>query len=429
MINDAESIISKMTRVEGIKFPVARVQRGRDYAGLAIFDKPHNLKPLMQELVKDLSRGEKQYPPLERRYSKKYSMVDFLDAMEILTIAGIIQVESKNVQPKTQLKWKIRKLALDPRAEDELEESEPSKETEPFNIGAEAETILGPLSGILADLVRKAVFEEQILDEFGNVLATPKAMVKYRSVILALAWAAKLMAEKRREPLRVVSQRVWGDSKRLDAYKAEIVAAGRDTLDNLHLTATFETTLVHGNVSFKVNGIFGTMHAGIPACLTDATIDKLTITSAPIDGIFIIENIAVFREVLYRRYLTRPNIFVMFGEGFLSSSKRTLLRKLMEATRAIVVYVWGDIDASGLQIVEDIHNVCVECGSHVAPVLMSEDELELTCGKFIGSAHTALDSPVLCRIFPDVVEKVREGATMEQEELLIHWDKIESKLP
>lgn len=429
MIKDTESIISKMTRAEGVKFPVARVQRGRDYTGRAIFDKPHNLKPLMQELVKDLSRGEKQYPPLERRYSNKYSMVDFLDAMEILTIAGVIQVESKNVQPKTQLKWKIRKLALDPRAEDELEKSERSKETETFNVGAEAETILGTLSGFLADLVRKAVSEEQILDKFGNILATPKALVKYRSVLLALAWAAKLMAEKRREPLRIVSQRVWGDSKRLDAYKAEIVAAGCDTLDNLHLTANFETTLVHGNVSFKLNSISGTMCAGIPACLTDATIDKLTITSAPIDGIFIIENIAVFREVLYRRYLTRPNIFVMFGEGFLSSSKRTLLRKLMEATRAIVVYVWGDIDASGLQIVEDIHNICVECGRHVEPVLMSKDELELTCGKFIGSSHTELNSPVLRRIFPDVVEKVREGATMEQEELLIHWDKIKSKLP
>ncbi len=428
MIKDAEAIISKMTRVEGIKFPVARVQQGRNYSGFAIFDKPHNLKSLMQELVKDLFRGEKQYPPLERRYSQKYSLVDLLDAMEILTIAGIIQVESKNVQPKTQLKWRIKKLALDPRAEDELENSKPSEVAEIYNVEAEVETILGTIVGKPAYLVRKAVAEGQILDDAGNVLATPKAMVKYRSILLALAWAAKLIAEQRREPLRVVSQRVWGDSKRLDAYKIEIATAGQDTLDNLHLTANFETTLVHGNVSYEVNGISGTTLSGIPVSLTDATIDKMTITSAPIDGIFIIENIAVFREVLYRRYLARPNIFIMFGEGFLSSSKRTLLRKLMEASSAIV-YVWGDIDASGLQIVEDIRCSCTACGRDVAPVLMSEEELELTCGKFLGSAHTALDSPVLSLIFHNVVEKVRGGVTMEQEELLIHWDKIESKLP
>ncbi|MBP2642030.1 MAG: hypothetical protein H6Q66_2981 [Firmicutes bacterium] len=428
MIKDTESVISKMIRVEGIKFPVARVQQGRNYTGLAIFDKPHNLKPLMQELVKDLSRGEKQYSPLERRYSQKYSLVDLLDAIEILTIAGIIQVESKNVQPKTQLKWRIKKLALDPRAEDELETCKPSEETEIYNIGVEVENILGAIAGSLADLVRKGIGDGQILDEFGSVLATPKAMVKYRSILLSLAWAAKLIAEKRREPLRVVSQRVWGDSKRLDAYKAEIAAAGQDTLDNLHLTANFETTLVHGNVYYEVNGISGTMLSGIPVSLTDSTIDKMAITSALIDGIFIIENIAVFREVLFRRYLARPNVFIMFGVGFLSSSKRTLLRKIMDVARA-PVYVWGDIDASGLQIVEDVHNFCAACGGDVVPVLMTADELELTCGKFLGSAHTALDSPGLSLTFHDVVEKVREGITMEQEELLIHWDKIESKLP
>ena len=428
MIKDSEFVISKSTRAEGIRFPVSKVQQGRNYTGLAIFDKPHNLKPLMQELVKDLSRGEKQYLPLERKYSTKYSLVELNEAVEILTIAGIIQVESKNVHPKTQLKWKIKKLALDPRAEGEMETCKPSEETEIYNVGEEVETILGAIVGNPADLVRKAVAEGQILDESGSALATPKAMVRYRSILLALAWAAKLIAEKRREPLRVVSQRVWGDSKRLDPYKAEIAAVGRDTLDNLHLTANFETTLVHGNVSYEVNGICGTMFSGIPGCLTDATIDRMTITSAPIDGIFIIENVAVFREVLYRRYLTRPNILIMWGEGFLSSSKRTLLRKLIETTQAIV-YVWGDIDASGLQIIEDIHCFCAAYGRGVTPVLMSEDELELTCGKFLGSAHTALDSQVLRRIFPDVVDKVREGTTMEQEELLIHWDKIESKLP
>lgn len=429
MIKDSEFVISKATRAEGIRFPVSKVQQGRNYTGLAIFDKPHNLKTLMQELVKDLSRGEKQYLPLERKYSTKYSLVELNEAVEILTIAGIIQVESKNLQPKTQLKWKIKKLALDPRAEDELETCKPSEETEIYNVGEEVETILGAIAGNPADLVRKAVAEGQILDESGSALATPKAMVKYRSILLALAWAAKLITEKRREPLRVVSQRVWGDSKRLDSYKAEIAAAGRDTLDNLHLTANFETTLVHGNVSYEVNGISGTMLSGIPVSLTDTTIDKMAITAASIDGIFIIENIAVFREVLFRRYLARPNIFIMFGEGFLSSSKRNLLLKLMEATTAIIVYVWGDIDASGLQIVEDIHNICAACGRDVVPVLMTVDELELTCGKFLGSAHTALGSPVLSLIFHDVVEKVREGITMEQEELLIHWDKIESKLP
>lgn len=355
-------------------------------------------------------------------------MVEFRDSIEILTIAGVIQVESKNVQPKTQLKWEIRKLALDPRAADELTENKPSKETELFHIGTEAEAILGTIAGSLADIVRKAIVAGQILDAAGNVLATPKAMVKYRSVMLALAWVAKLMAEKRREPLRVVSQRVWGDSKRLDAYKDDIVATGNDTLDNLHLTANFETTLVHGNVSYEVNNICSTMLSGIPGCLTDATIDKMTITSARIDGILIIENAAVFREVLYRRYLARPTILIIWGEGFLSSSKRTLLRKLMETTPA-TVYVWGDIDASGLQIIEDIHCVCAACGRDVVPVLMSEDELTLTCRKFIGSAHTALASPVLGRISPDIIEKVRNGATMEQEELLIHWDIIESKLP
>ena len=60
---------------------------------------------------------------------------------------------------------------------------------------------------------------------------------------------------------------------------------------------------------------------------------------------------------------------------------------------------------------------------------MGEDELKLSSGQFEGANHINLEKEELKRLFPDVINSIKEGRTMEQEELLLHFDYINIKLP
>ncbi|NLI93099.1 MAG: hypothetical protein GX434_13200 [Peptococcaceae bacterium] len=60
---------------------------------------------------------------------------------------------------------------------------------------------------------------------------------------------------------------------------------------------------------------------------------------------------------------------------------------------------------------------------------MGASELDLAKGDYVASNHHNLDDPELSVIFPDVIERIKLQNVMEQEELLLHYDRLENKLP
>ncbi|AIF53527.1 Wadjet anti-phage system protein JetD domain-containing protein [Pelosinus sp. UFO1] len=416
---------------EGTRFPIKKIESGKTYGGIdSTLTMPSGLQELMQDLLKQISKGPKQYSPMASRFIAKYSSKAFDDALEVLLIEGVIQIESKNLRPKKGKVWIRTVIKLDSRAHADMQGNDPkeSLEDQLKRLTEEVDGISCGCSEGVMEFVSKALSERQIVAPSGEIIATPQAWIKFRSLVMCLAYVAKLQREGRREPLRIVSSWVWGKSKVLDQYKREIVLATGESLTKLNLTASFEITLLYGNMTYKSNGALAIATAGIPVALSDDTIKDMDVIGITADRIFIVENMAVFREILYRKYLAESNTLLLWGEGYLSSAKKRLVGKIL-ATRKIPVYVWSDLDADGLLLTKDIADFVEGCGSTVKVVLMSANEIALSAGKFCGSNHSKLDNHDLVPLFGEVVEMIKAGKTMEQEELMLFYEYVESRLP
>ena len=419
------------TLKEGTRFPIKKIESGKTYSGIdSTLTMPSGLQELMQNVLKQVSKGPKQYNPLKLRLSAKDSSKDFDDALEVLLIEGVIQIESKNLRPKKGNFWIRTIVTLDPRARADMESNNPKRNLEDQlkRLTEEVDGISCGCNGGIKEIVSRALTERQIVTSNGELIATPQAWIKFRSLVMCLAYAARLKWEGRREPLRVVSSWVWGKSKVLDRYKREIVLATGKSLTKLNLTTSFEITLLYGNMTYKSNGALTIATAGSPIALSDDTIKDMTVMEVTADKIFIVENMAVFREILYRKYLYNPSTLLLWGEGYLSSTKKRLVEKIL-ATKKIPVYVWSDLDADGLMLTKDIADFVEGCGSTVQVVLMSANEIALSAGFFCGSNHSKLDNHDLTPLFGEVVGMIKAGKTMEQEELMLFYEYVESRLP
>lgn len=430
-MSNSERVFLEYRSKEGTRFPIKKIESGKNYGGIdSTLAMPSGLQELMQDLLKQISKGPKQYSPLASRFIAKYSSKAFNDALEVLLIEGIIQIESKNMHPKKGNAWVRIVITLDPRAHADMQTKEQKKslEEELKRLIEEIDDISCGCSGGIMEIVNRALSERQIVTTNGELIATPQAWIKFRSVIMCLAYAAKLQRECRREPLRIVSSWVWGKSKVLDRYKREIVLATGESLTKLNLTVSFEITLLYGNMTYKSNGVLASATAGIPVALSDDTIKNMDVIDIMADKIFIVENIAVFREILYRKYLKEPNTLLLLGEGYLSTAKKRLVAKVL-TRRKIPVYVWSDLDADGLMLTKDIASFVEGCGSTTQVVLMSANEIALSAGKFCGSDHSKLDNHDLTPLFGEVIGMIKAGKTMEQEELMLFYEYVESRLP
>ena len=419
---------------EGIKFPLYKEVFGPVYAGLEnTLAKPHGLKDPMQALVKALSQGPKRYRPLIDRLSQKYSLEDIETACEILQLDGVIRIKSKNNRPRKGYYWVPQYIFLDSRTEEELNQQAQARDRQIQeqinNLKQEVEAVLGDSDHPLAGHLRRCLAQKILIDRQGVEVCDPyRAFTAFRSVVMALAYSVKLQSQGQSEPLRVVSERVWGKSKVLERYKKEITRVAGAPLSGLNLTLMPDLIFFYGDLEYQVAGREASGLAGYPAVLAENSVRKMKVTGLGAQKILIIENLAVFNEVLKRRYYNQSDTLVMWSEGYLTSTKRTFLAKLL-CFNPLPVFIWSDIDADGLMLTWDMVKFLSAHGIKARPVLMSTEELALSVGQFQGNERLSLDEDALDDMFGDVVEQVRRGAAMEQEELMLNYDIIKNKLP
>lgn len=425
-----DPIILEDEHRENIRFPVYRKEAGRNYAGLEkTLNKPHGLKPLMDFFIKELMKGPKKFQPLMNKLSKKYPRNDINDVLEILKVDGIIEIISKNKRPKVGHYWVPMTVRLDLRAKEELIPEETMDVDQKINIlRGEVSEVLGDTTHPLGKHILDCLEKGPLTDSKGEIAVEPKAWYKYRSVILTLAHSIKLQKEVRVEPLRVVSERIWGKSKILDRYKGDITRVAGTSLTRLNLTLMPELTFLYGNFTWVVNGQACKGTTGLPVVLAEETIKNLDITGVNAKQLLIIENYAVFIELLNRKYFQLPDTILLWGEGYFSSIKRHLMGKIL-LFRPLPVYIWSDLDSEGLNLTYDIIKFLKDLGVQGKPLLMTSKELAFTSGHYSGAKRLKLDDEELNKIFSDVIPLIKNDITMEQEELLIHYDIIEKYLP
>ena len=415
---------------EGIRFPLGIKEYGTNYIGInKSINKPHGMKEIMSSIIKLSSKKPIKYNTLIKKLVDKFQRSDIDDAIEVLKKDGIIQTFSKNSNPRKSRYFSISKICIDPRAEADLKiDTSGDMEEKLSQLKGEVSHITMGSSSLLGNHLRNCVDEGALKDLSGCVIVNTKAWIAFRSVALALAYSVMLKEKEEYATLREISVKVWGKSKVLDRYKTEITKVAGMSLSKLNFNITPETTYLYGDISGVINGTTFSGLAGYTVIITDSTIKSLNITEVKAKSILIIENLAVFLSLFSNKYINHHDTLIIWGEGYLTSSNRVLLKKIIKS-RKLPVYVWSDLDGDGLELTLDIINFVEKQGTSGQPVLMGEDELKLSSGQFEGANHINLEKEELKRLFPDVINSIKEGRTMEQEELLLHFDYINIKLP
>ncbi len=416
--------------IKGVTFPVEEIHSGVNFIGIEkTLGKPHGLNNIMNEIIKFVQKNPTKFDTIVKRLVNKCKRKDIEDALEILKNDGIIQIIYRNDNPRKGNYFSIQKVCIDPRAEEQLNKN--NIDNINFKLEELRRNILNIVGNSRHHLVKhleKCMQEGILTDKVDNIIVKAKAWITFKSVSMTLAHSVVLQEQGVYKTLREISVQIWGNSKVLDRYKKEISMVSGESLTKLHLSIMPESTYFYGNITGELHGKKLLGICGYPVVITDDTIKSLNIIEANIKGIFIIENSAVFISLLKRKYYKESSILIMFGEGYLSYSKRRFLKKILKY-KQVPVYVWSDLDEDGLDLTLDIIKYVRSIGAECSPVLMSKKELSMTKGSFKGARHIDLEKEEFRNEFPDVVDMIKEGIVMEQEELLLYYGKIEGKLP
>jgi DNA topoisomerase VI subunit A len=413
------------------RYPNYKTESGWDCKTVEItLKKPHGLQELMKQIIREVQKGAKRFAPLSKKLSTDNSYADILRAIDIMVIDGILQTSSKNKRPnKSDLEWELQIICLDPRVQKQASAKEKLQTDQYEKLRSKIKEIIQHIGDSSLKLhLMQCIYKKELSSPDGKEICNSQAWVKFQSIALTLSYALVLIDEDRREPLRVISERIWGKSKILDRYKKDIVLVTGKSLNQLNLTTTAEVTYVYGDVTYIHKGYRSSFLAGSPYSLTEGTISSLEIEHVGVNKIFIIENLAVFQEAFVREYQERPDVLLMWGAGYISSIKMRLLKKILQS-KPIPVYIWSDLDSDGLGLTFDIMKKVRKYGVNACPVLMSARELDLTKGEYKASNHHGLNDPEIFAVFPDVIERIRLNNVMEQEELLLHYDLFKHELP
>ncbi len=413
------------------KYPTYKIEAGLECKKiLSTLSKPHGLQALMEQIIQEVQKGAKRFSPLEKKFSTSYSREDILQSIEVLLIDGIIQTKSKNRKPnKSNLEWELQLLYLDPRAREQVPQMEKLAAQNYENFQKQICEIIRDLKpSLLKDHLNRCIEQKELLTPNGEKVCGSEAWIKFQSVALTVAYALVLLEQGKQEPLRIVSERIWGKSKILDRYKKEIMLVTGESLSRLNLTNTPEVIFTHGDITYMYKGHHSSLLAGAPCCLIPETIQGMEIEHALVDKIFIIENMAVFQEIFFREYHKRPDVLLVWGAGYISSSKLHLLKKILQH-HPVPVYIWSDLDSDGLGLTLDMVKKFRKYNVNAYPVLMGAAELDLAKGNYQAANYFNLDDPELYAIFPDVLERIKRKNVMEQEELLLYFDIWKEKLP
>ncbi|NJD01637.1 MAG: hypothetical protein FIA99_03320 [Ruminiclostridium sp.] len=438
LINEGNpDIIYHRENREGYRFPIKVTLSGKYYAGLEkTMAKTHGLNKLIDDIVKLLYRGSndiKQYDPLFSRLKKKYPMKEISNALHIMLLDGLIIVTFKNKRPNKGFYWYPQFMSLDSRIVSDLIATASTDDSEKLKqdwLKNQAQAILEKhTDNQLAAKLLQSIESCVLLLGDGKQVFESKSWVRYWSVILALAYSLDLRASGNHEHLRVVSARIWDNSKILERYKKDIVSVANMSLENLHLTLLPDLVYFFGNIEFEVNGFICSGLSGYPVVLANQTVHKIDLTSSQIKGILIIENFAVFIEILKRKYYDYQNILVIWGQGYLNKPTNRFFKRVL-TFKPVPVYVWSDLDADGLYIAKNIIDISEKCGAVGQPILMTEDELKFSLGGFIGAHPNKIsNSQTIKELFGKVADRIENGESLEQESLLKYYDIIESRLP
>lgn len=426
-------------------FAVYRNRRGQYYTGvMEILTKPHGLKKIMDQVLRLVAVQELQrWDAIFRRLLKVGSQYQVQDAIDLLVSASILSIRERNKRPNKGEYWSPLTITIDERAIADVVQLFPKPKPlfeqtaslirEVNEVRVTWKICGSPTATKLEELVNAGI-ERLIEPEKENKFSIhPKAIVKYRSILLTLAYGRALLGQEDYIPLRTLSSLIWENTKILDRYRSSITQIINQPLSAIGITVHPETLWVYGDVTYimgKNESI--SLLAGRPSVLAEETIQQACFNPGPnLRAILIVENLTVFLNILRRTYYGRKDVLVLWSDGYWNDTHRRLLRQVL-GKRLVPVYVWSDIDGDGLAITQQICKWAIRRGAISQPILMGTEECDLVKSERVASDRdiTLASKRVLFSMFPEISVFIkRYKRIVEQERLLAYYHHVEKRLP
>lgn len=225
--------VSKIYKNE-YRFPVEMTMKGRMYSEVeATLNKPHGKKIIMEFIIKLLLKGPKQYKPFINQALQRFIWLDVNDSIEILLLAGILQITFKNLNPRKTVDWLPKVIQLAPKVIECLTAKMLDYNLEIDELKNSVMDLLINSKSFIKEHILQWFQEKKIRDISGSIIADYISFKKYKSIVLAVAYYINLKENGQSLPLRYLSNQIWSQPSLLNAYKNEIALSARITLEEL----------------------------------------------------------------------------------------------------------------------------------------------------------------------------------------------------
>jgi len=289
--------------------------------------------------------------------------------------------------------------------------------------------------------------EEKEIADFLSSLTTKvepiasfaKAMIKrlqsYQSIatyvdniynLKLYVYAIEEMAKLEEDTLkRNFSKKIFNDSKTFEKFEGKICKIIKDfseidendndtILEKYHIVKNPTFVYIKGDISLKINKEeINLKRYGHELALSSTAMNDLSVIELGVKKVLTIENLTTFVA------FNNPEFVCIYLGGFHNSVKRKLLKMITKHDKSIEFYHFGDIDAGGFLIFEDLVS---KTGIQFKPYMMDVNTLKNYESNW--TTLTANDKKRLkenqCIIFKDVINfMLKNNCKLEQEAIIL----------
>lgn len=230
---------------------------------------------------------------------------------------------------------------------------------------------------------------------------------------------------------RDFSVRVLGDSKAFALYKCKIAKIAKkfddalafddddtedDILLNYNIVKNSTYALIKGSLQFRLNNqVIELNRLGFEYSLSDEMIKQLQFLPSNFRKLITIENLTTFYK------FKEENAVIVYLAGFHNHTKQNLLKKIYKNFQGLECYHFGDIDAGGFMI---YNNLIKSTGIPFQPYKMGIAELTSNCGSLkvlTENDRTRLNNLLLKKeynLFHEVITYMLENNVKLEQEIL-----------
>lgn len=214
------------------RFPVEMIVNGRKHSQVeVILNKPHGKKVVLEYIIKMLLKGPKHYNTFIIHLLKKFEWLDISDSLEILLLAGIIQITYKNIKPQKAIEWLPKIIQIDVDEIGSLAVKKADYDSIFSELNEKVTELLINNKSIIKENILHWIAEKEIRDLSDNVIANYLSFKRFKSIILTVAYYVLLKENGEIMPLRYLSYQIWGQPEVLSYYRVESSTLAQVTLD------------------------------------------------------------------------------------------------------------------------------------------------------------------------------------------------------